>query len=68
MTTQHRTNSDAADDHHDNGDDDNDNVLLDCQAKEEGTTVPINVSDSIPNDMASHSIMFESTAKTSQPS
>ena len=67
MTTQHRTNFDAADDRQDNGDDDNDNnnnnVFLDCQAKEEGTTVLINVSDYVPNDTASHSIMFESSAK-----
>jgi len=67
MTTQHRTNFDAADDHHDNGDDDNYNNNNDfffyCQAKEQGTTVLINVSDYIPNDTASHSIMFESSAK-----
>jgi hypothetical protein len=56
---QHST----ADDHY-NGDDDNvnNNVFLDCQAKEEGTTVLINVSDYIPNDTGSHSIMFESSA------
>jgi hypothetical protein len=64
MTTQHRTNFDTAD-NHDNRNDDNDNnkLFFYCQAKEEGTTVLINVSDYIPNDTASHSIMFESSAK-----